>query len=91
VFQEFAVAVSVSLVLWLVISLTLIPMLCARLLKSGAKRHGVLYRLLERGFDALLSPYESGLKLALRHRLVTLTAMLGTIALTGYLYVSDLR
>jgi HAE1 family hydrophobic/amphiphilic exporter-1 len=86
-FQEFAVAISVSLVLSLVISLTLTPMLCSRLLKpeTGA-RHGWLYRAFERGFDGLLAAYERGLKVALRHRFITLMVMLGTIAVTGYLY-----
>jgi HAE1 family hydrophobic/amphiphilic exporter-1 len=86
-FQEFAVAVSVSLVLSLVISLTLTPMLCSRLLKPETEKHGWLYRLSERGFDALLALYERGLKVALRHRFVTLMVMLGTIVVTGYLYV----
>jgi hydrophobe/amphiphile efflux-1 (HAE1) family protein len=87
-FREFAVAVSVSLVLSLVISLTLTPMMCARLLKPEAKQqHGRLYRLLEVGFDGLLGLYERGLKVVLRHQFVTLLVMLGTIVLTGYLYV----
>ena len=85
-FQEFAITVSVSLVLSLVISLTLTPMMCARLLKHETGRHGWLYQLSERGFDALLGAYERGLKVALRHRFVTLTVMFGTIAITGYLY-----
>ena len=86
-FQEFAVAVSVSLVLSLVISLTLTPMLCSRLLKPETGKHGRVYRLFERGFDALLGVYERSLKVALRHRFVTLMVMLGTIVVTGYLYV----
>jgi hydrophobe/amphiphile efflux-1 (HAE1) family protein len=87
-FQEFAVTVSVSLVLSLLISLTLTPMLCARLLKAETNRqHGWLYRLSERGFDGLLGLYERSLKVALRHRFVTLLVMLGTIGFTGYLYV----
>jgi HAE1 family hydrophobic/amphiphilic exporter-1 len=87
-FQEFAVAISVSLLLSLVVSLTLTPMMCARLLKDEAHRqHGRLYRLSERGFDGLLALYEHGLKIVLRHRFITLMVMLGTIALTGYLYV----
>jgi hydrophobe/amphiphile efflux-1 (HAE1) family protein len=87
-FREFAVAVSVSLVLSLLISLTLTPMMCARLLKPESKEHGWIYRFLERGFDGLLNLYEAGLKIVLRHRFTTLMAMLGTIALTGYLYVA---
>ena len=53
-FQEFAITVTVSLVLSLFISLTLTPMMCSRLLKAETKQHGWLYRLSERGFDALL-------------------------------------
>jgi HAE1 family hydrophobic/amphiphilic exporter-1 len=87
-FREFAVAVSVSLVLSLLISLTLTPMMCAFLLKPEPEQHGWLYRLLERGFDALLHLYEAGLKIVLRHRLITLMVMFATIALTGYLYVA---
>jgi multidrug efflux pump len=85
-FQEFAITVTVSLILSLVISLTLTPMMCSRLLKAETKQHGWLYRISERGFDGLLGWYESGLKVALRHRFVTLMVMLGTIAVTGYLY-----
>ncbi len=87
-FQEFAVTITVSLILSLIISLTLTPMMCARLLKNQThKPHGRLYVLFERGFDALLTLYEHGLKIALRHRFVTLLVMLGTIAVTGWLYV----
>jgi hydrophobe/amphiphile efflux-1 (HAE1) family protein len=86
-FREFAVTVSVALVLSLLISLTLTPMMCAYLLKPESKQHGRLYRLSERGFDGLLNLYEAGLKIVLRHRFMTLMTMLGTIALTGYLYV----
>jgi HAE1 family hydrophobic/amphiphilic exporter-1 len=88
-FREFAVAVSVSLVPSLAISLTLTPMMCARLLKPHDREvdHGRLYRLSERAFEGLLALYEAGLKIVLRHRLVTLLVMLGTVALTGWLYV----
>jgi hydrophobe/amphiphile efflux-1 (HAE1) family protein len=86
-FREFAVTVSIALVLSLVISRTLTPMMCAYLLKPESKEHGRLYRLSERGFDALLNVYEAGLKIVLRHRFTTLMVMMGTIALTGYLYV----
>ena len=87
-FQEFAVAVSVALILSLVISLTLTPMLCARLLRSNAEAsHGSLYRFLERGFNRLLGAYERTLKVALKHRFLTLLVMIGSIVLTAYLYV----
>jgi hydrophobe/amphiphile efflux-1 (HAE1) family protein len=86
-FREFAITVSVALVLSLLISLTLTPMMCAYLLKPESKEHGWLYRFFERGFDGLLNLYEAGLKIVLRHQFITLMTMLGTIALTGYLYV----
>jgi hydrophobe/amphiphile efflux-1 (HAE1) family protein len=86
-FREFAVAVSVALLLSLVIALTLTPVMCSRLLKPQSNGHGRIYRLLERGFDALLGAYEAGLKVVLRHRFTTLMVMLGTVALTGYLFM----
>ena len=86
-FREFAVTVSVSLVLSLIISLTLTPMMCSRLLKPERKEHGRLYKISERGFNGLLHAYEAGLKIVLRHQFATLMVMFGTIALTGYLYV----
>ena len=86
-FREFAVAVSVALLISLVISRTLTPMMCAYLLKPESTKHGWLYRMSERGFDALIGVYEAGLKIVLRHRFLTLMVLFGTIALTGYLYV----
>jgi HAE1 family hydrophobic/amphiphilic exporter-1 len=86
-FREFAMTVSVALVLSLVISRTLTPMMCAYLLKPESKEHGWLYRVSERGFDGLLNLYEAGLKIVLRHQFITLMVMFCTIALTGYLYV----
>src|SRR6201998_2772087 len=71
-FREFAMTVSVSLLLSLVISRTLTPMMCAYLLKPETDQHGWLYRMSERGFDALLYIYEAGLKIVLRHKFSTL-------------------
>jgi HAE1 family hydrophobic/amphiphilic exporter-1 len=86
-FREFAVTVSVALVLSLLISLTLTPMMCSRLLKPETGEHGRLYRLLESGFEWLVEIYGHGLAVVLRHQFITLMVMLGTIVLTGYLYV----
>jgi len=86
-FREFAVTVSVALVLSLVISRTLTPMMCAYLLKPESQEHGRLYRFSERCFDGLLNLYEAGLKIVMRHRFTTLMVMLGTVVVTGYLYV----
>jgi multidrug efflux pump subunit AcrB len=86
-FREFAMTVSVALLLSLVISRTLTPMMCAYLLKPESQEHGWLYRMSERGFDGILNVYEAGLKVVMRHRFITLMVMLGTVVLTGYLYV----
>jgi multidrug efflux pump subunit AcrB len=86
-FREFAMAVSIALLISLVISRTLTPMMCAYLLKPDSKEHGWVYRMSERGFDALLYAYEAGLKIVLRHRFITLMVMFATIALTVWLYV----
>jgi hydrophobe/amphiphile efflux-1 (HAE1) family protein len=86
-FREFAITVSVALLLSLVISRTLTPMMCAYLLKPESQEHGSLYRFSERCFDSLLYAYETGLKIVMRHRFITLMVMFGTIVLTGYLYV----
>jgi HAE1 family hydrophobic/amphiphilic exporter-1 len=86
-FREFAITVSAALVLSLVISRTLTPMMCAYLLKPESAEHSRLYRISERGFAGLLHGYEAGLRIVLRHRFITLIVMIGTVMLTGYLYV----
>jgi hydrophobe/amphiphile efflux-1 (HAE1) family protein len=86
-FREFAVTISVALVLSLLISLTLTPVMCSRLLRQEAKQHGRLYLFFEAGFDGLLGLYSRSLRHALKHRFTTLMVMFGTIAVTGYLYV----
>ena len=75
-----------SLVLSLVISLTLTPMMCSRLLKPETKRAWTALPAVRARLRWLLAIYERGLKVALRHRFITLMVMFGTIALTGYLY-----
>lgn len=64
-------------------------MMCARLLQSDKGRaHGRIYLAFEHAFDALQALYARGLTHVMRHRFVTLMVMLGTIGLTGYLYVA---
>jgi hydrophobe/amphiphile efflux-1 (HAE1) family protein len=86
-FREFAVTVSIAILMSTVISLTLTPMMCARVLRDPNRvQHGRLYWFGERIFTAALSGYEAGLRWALRHRAAMLAATLGTIFLTGYLF-----
>ena len=87
-FREFAVTLAMTIVVSAFVSLTLTPMMASRFLKShDAERHGRIYMLSERGFDALANGYERGLDFVLRHRFGTLLVFLGTLCLTGYLFV----
>ncbi|HTQ34059.1 MAG TPA: efflux RND transporter permease subunit [Stellaceae bacterium] len=87
-FREFAVTVTVAVVASAVISLTLTPVMCSLFLKPHS--HGStnwLNRLAERGFDAFLHGYDSGLRFILRHQFSALVATLALMVGTGYLYV----
>ena len=87
-FREFAVTLSMAIVVSAFVSLTLTPMLASRFLKPpGETRHGRLYMLSERAFDALLRAYERGLDVVLRFQFVTLCVFFATVALSAYLFV----
>ena len=87
--QEFAVTVSVAILVSVFVSLTLTPTLCALLLKPERdESHGRLYQMAERAFDWLLARYDVALTFVLRHQVATLVVMLGTITLTGVLFVT---
>jgi HAE1 family hydrophobic/amphiphilic exporter-1 len=87
-FREFAVTLAMTIFVSLVVSLTLTPMMASRFLKPHSQegKHGRIYQLSERGFDALLRAYERGLDLVLRWRLTTLCVFFATVALSGYLF-----
>jgi multidrug efflux pump len=85
-FREFAVTLSVAVAMSALVSLTLTPMMCSRMLRSEVgEKHGRFYRASEAAFDWLLAFYERGLRWALRHRttmlLVTLATVLVNVAL----------
>jgi hydrophobe/amphiphile efflux-1 (HAE1) family protein len=84
-FREFAVTLSIAIVLSAVISLTLTPMMCAQLLRPTS-RQTRRPNLAGRGFDAVLHSYERSLRWVLGHRRITLTITLATLACTLYLY-----
>ncbi len=88
--QEFAVTVSVSIVVSAFVSLTLTPMLCALLLKPETKdrEHGRLHRATEHAFEWLVARYDRGLSVVLRHQVLAMLVMLATITLTGVLFVT---
>jgi multidrug efflux pump len=85
-FREFAVTLSVAILVSLVVSLTTTPMMCARLLKAkGPEDHGRIYRASERVFAWILSLYERSLTWVLRHPALTLGVLLITIGVNVYL------
>ncbi|HZV33389.1 MAG TPA: efflux RND transporter permease subunit, partial [Verrucomicrobiae bacterium] len=85
-FREFAVTLSVAILVSLVVSLTTTPMMCAKLLKreSGHKR-GKFYHAMGNAFDWLLKRYEISLGWVLRHEFLTLCVLLLTFALNVFL------
>ena len=88
-FREFAVTLSVAILISMVISLTATPMMCARLLKAKREDHapGRLARWSEGAFAWVLRGYERSLGWSLRHSLVVLLVLAATIGLNVYLYV----
>ena len=87
-FSEFAMTLAITIVLSAVVSLTLVPMLCARILRRQSERHPSRFeRLSERAFNATLAAYERGLRWVLRHHGLTLLVAILTVVLTGFLYV----
>jgi multidrug efflux pump len=87
-FREFAITLSFTILISALVSLTLTPMLAARLLQERAKaRHGRLYQLSERMFNSVISFYGETLKIVLRVQPLVLLVALGTLALTIWLYI----
>jgi multidrug efflux pump len=87
-FSEFAVTLAVTIVLSAVVSLTVVPMLCARLLRAQAQRHPSRFERISEGlFDKTLAGYERGLRWVLDHQTLTLVVAFGTLVLTAILYI----
>ncbi|ACD19112.1 efflux RND transporter permease subunit [Paraburkholderia phytofirmans] len=87
-FSEFAITLAVTIVISAVVSLTVVPMLCARLLRAQAQRHPSRFERISEGlFDKTLAAYERGLVWVLDHQLLTLVVALITVALTAILYI----
>ena len=85
-FHEFAVTLSVAVLISAFVSLTLTPTMCARLLARETEHHGRFYDAADRFFTDMTARYERGLKLALSHRTLTLWIFAGTLVLTGVLF-----
>ena len=88
-FREFAVTLAVAILLSLVISLTLTPMMCARLLRVGDHQSGgAIARYISQKIDGLIAGYGRLLQIVLNHQTLTLFVALGTFLLTAALYLA---
>jgi multidrug efflux pump len=87
-FREFAVTLAVTIIISAVVSLTLTPMMCSRILKHNPEeKQGRLYKVSEHVFESMIAFYGRTLKVVLRFQTLTLLVALGTLVLTIYLYI----
>src|SRR5215470_13713298 len=88
-FREFSVTLAVAIAISMVVSLTTTPSMCAKFLRPHdlEKKHGLLYRMFEAGFDGLLNGYRHSLRWVLQHPALMLLVTIGTASLSIYLYL----
>jgi multidrug efflux pump len=85
-FREFAVVLSVAIVVSLFVSLTTTPMMCARFLKHESGRHNWIYKFFEAAFNRLLHLYDVSLRWVLRRQLLILGMTFLTAVICAYLF-----
>jgi hydrophobe/amphiphile efflux-1 (HAE1) family protein len=87
-FREFAITMTMTIVISAFVALTLSPTMCALFLRDEKHaKHGKVYMVIERAFDRLLAGYTRGLDFCLDHKRATLTVFLITVAATVFLYI----
>src|SRR6202161_3425295 len=87
-FREFAVTLSVTILVSAIVSLTLTPMMCSRLLKHDPEaQNKPLYKMSERAFQSVIDFYGRTLKWVLKHQVATLIVAVATLVLTIVLYI----
>jgi multidrug efflux pump len=87
-FREFAVTLAVTIVVSAVVSLTLTPMMSARILRHQPKeKQGKIYQASERVFEGMIAFYGRTLKFVLQFQTITLLVALATLLLTVFLYI----
>jgi multidrug efflux pump len=87
-FREFAVTLAVTIIISAVVSLTLTPMMCSRILKhKPADQQGRFYKVSERMFERMIAFYGRTLNVVLEYQTITLFVALGTLVLTVVLYI----
>jgi multidrug efflux pump len=88
-FREFAITLSAAILVSLIVSLTVTPMMCARLLRPRSESsQGRFHRVSERIFNALLNGYRVSLDWALAHSRIMMLVLLATVCLNVYLYTA---
>jgi multidrug efflux pump len=87
-FREFAITLSVTILVSAVVSLTLTPMMCSRLLKHDPEaQNKPFYKMSERAFQSIIDFYGRTLKWVLKHQVATLVVAVATLVLTIVLYI----
>ncbi len=87
-FREFAVTLAVAIMISMVVSLTLTPMMCAKLLRlTPDEKKSRLYHISENAFNWLIDLYAHALRWVLNHQLLFLAIAVGTLLLTVHLYI----
>jgi multidrug efflux pump len=87
-FREFAITLSVTILVSAVVSLTLTPMMCSRLLKHDPEaQNKPFYKMSERAFQSVIDFYGRTLKWVLKHQVATLVVAVATLVLTIVLYI----
>jgi HAE1 family hydrophobic/amphiphilic exporter-1 len=86
--HEFSVTIIVAILISGFVSLTFTPMLGSRYLPAIHRKHGMVYRALERGFDAIAGAYDRSLRSILHHKFATLAVATLMLAGTVYLFVT---
>jgi multidrug efflux pump len=87
-FREFAVTLAVTIILSAVVSLTLTPMMCSRILRHTPKeQQGRFFKASERVFDGMIAFYARTLKFVLGFQTITLLVAVATLILTVVLYI----
>jgi multidrug efflux pump len=86
-FREFALTLTIAVVISAIVSLTLTPMMCSRLLRPSEGDRNRVTRVFNRAVDRTVEAYRRGLERVLRHQMLTLLTTLVTVAATVWLYV----
>jgi multidrug efflux pump len=87
-FREFAVTLAVTILVSAIVSLTLTPMMCSKLLRTkGAQKHSRFYEASERAYNRIIEFYGSTLRWVLKHQTATLIVTVGTLVFTIALFL----